>query len=161
MAHFNAQAASCISSSLYVSISFIVVTIVSSWPVWKKTLSTCILLFKRFKNIYNAHQICISLTKNTVKYCEILLHFKITVFKCNLFLRWQSWIFSSCCSSLQCPSEIILICWFGMKETFLAWIRNKNFVLFLVLKTAVLLNCFFWAETVLNYFQDSFMNRKF
>ncbi len=51
-----------------------------------------------------AHLGCIYLLNSN---CEIFLQFKITflfyfIIKCNLFLWWQSWIFSSHYFSLQC-----------------------------------------------------------
>ncbi len=52
-------------------------------------------------------------------------------FECNLFLWWESWMFSIITSLLQSsfmslyPPEIILICWFADKETFIINVENS------------------------------------
>ncbi len=62
------------------------------------------ILFYFFKEVVNAHQVCIYCFKDTVKRNIVKYYnFKITVLfeyilKCNLFMWWRSWIFIS----LQC-----------------------------------------------------------
>ncbi len=109
-----------------------------------------------WKQVYYAHQGCIYLIKNTVK-----LWNRITVsnncflfwymLKCNLFLWCKSEFSASFLeySVSHGPSEIILICWFA---------AHKFFVLLSMLKTVLLLYIF--VEIVLNFLQDSMMNRK-
>ncbi len=60
------------------------------------------------------------LNKNTIKSNIVKwLQFQITsIFKCNLFLRWHSWIFSIITHSVShAPSEIILICWYSLHKS--------------------------------------------
>ncbi len=48
------------------------------------------------------------------------------VFKYDLFLWWQSWIFSIITSVSHDPSEIVLIYWFAAQETFLIIINVEK-----------------------------------
>ncbi len=64
--------------------------------------------------------------------CEILLHFKVTVFYVNIFniliyscdgkAEFLALLLQSSVS--HDPSEIILICWFGAQETIIVIISN-------------------------------------
>ncbi len=53
--------------------------------------------------------------------------------KCNLFLWWQSWIFSIITPVSHDFSENILICWFG---------AQKQFLIIIIFETVVLI--FLW-----------------
>ncbi len=95
------------------------------------------MIFLCFWKVSYAKQGCIYLNKNTVKtnivkyYFNVksLFFFTIWIYRKMSFIPvMRSWIFSIITPvfSVTWSSEIILICWFAVQETFLIIILSRN-----------------------------------